>query len=99
MTQPDAPKTYGPYDTSAELLDEPLLCEWRALDDSGPGHTARNLVLDHLMRACFDASVQLGHKDVRVLEWLARGEVETAQVVIGLISRAYAAGRAESETS
>jgi hypothetical protein len=36
--------------------------------------------------------VELGAFDVRILNWLAGYEAATVQVVIGLISRAYAAG-------
>lgn len=50
----------------------------------------------NLTNACQRADVVLGAFDSRVLVWLANYEPETCAVVIGLITRAYAAGRASS---
>lgn len=48
--------------------------------------------LRHLMDACRESGVELGALDRQVLTWLAGWEDHTAQVVIGLIRRAHAAG-------
>lgn len=51
-----------------------------------------------LVDACQSAGVALGSFDGRVLAWLASYEPETCVVVAGLITRAYAAGRAAADT-
>lgn len=90
----------GPYDTEAQAQAEPMPQAVAALHDAGrvrsgdPDHLARTTVLDALLRACDRAGVELGAFDARVLAGTAwRSEPTTVQVVIGLISRAYAAGR------
>jgi hypothetical protein len=50
----------------------------------------------YLAGACQRAGVVLGAFDARILAWLANYEPETCAVVAGLITRAYAAGRAAS---
>lgn len=92
---PDA----GPYDTEAQALAEPMpraLSRLHAEDrirSGDPDRLARNTVLRALLNACADAGVEVGAFDRRTLAWLADTEDSSAQVVIGLISRAYAAGR------
>ena len=44
--------------------------------------------------ACTAAGVELGAFDRRVLAWLSGWEPETCAVIAGLVTRAYAAGRA-----
>jgi hypothetical protein len=90
-TQQPEPPVYGPYETERDTFDSPLHREVRALT---PVQGVHELVIRrHLVQASVDAGVDLGAYDMRILAWLARGETTTAQVVIGLISRAYAAGR------
>lgn len=92
---------FGPYETEQQAWAEPMPRELRALHDddlirSGdPDHVARDAVLRHLLAACDESGVELGVFDHRILAWLADGEDSSAQVVIGLIRRAYAAGRAQ----
>lgn len=89
----------GPYETEDQTLPEPLPQTMRRLHDQGrirsgdPDRLARNTVLKALLDACAEAGVEVGAFDRRTLSWLADWETSTAQVVIGLISRAYAAGR------
>ena len=48
--------------------------------------------LARLAGACKHAGVTLGTFDTRILEWLAGWEPETCAVIVGLITRAHAAG-------
>jgi hypothetical protein len=90
----DGTTTFGPYDTEDQAAAEPLTAAWQSLPRSGnPGGDARDLKLSHLREACADAGVELGRYDTRILAWLATYEPTTVQVVIGVISRAHAAGQ------
>lgn len=97
------PQTFGPYETESQTWAEPMPSHLRSLHDAGlirsgdPDHVARDAVLSHLEAACDESGVELGAYDRRILTWLAGGEEGATQVVIGLIRRAYAAGRAASE--
>lgn len=88
----------GPYETESAAGNEPLLVAVRDLHRKGlikSGDTdrrCRNTVMDHVLAACDQAGLEVGAYDRRTLEWLAGWEETTAQVMIGLISRAYAAG-------
>jgi hypothetical protein len=107
MTQPTAsggtePAVYGPYGTERDTYDSPLTV---ALDtnrcgcESSTEHriAVRDLQLQHLIATCDDRGVALGAYDVKILTWLAGYEAATVQVVIGVISRAYAAGRRDAD--
>lgn len=91
---------FGPYENERQTYTEPMPQAVRQLHDTGqvrsgdPDRIVRDTVAGHLLRACDDAGVDLGAYDRRVLLSLSVGEKSTAQVLIGLISRAYAAGRA-----
>lgn len=93
------PDAFGPYETEQQTWAEPMPRELRDLHDADrirsgdPDHVARDAVLRHLLAACAESDVELGAFDHRILTWLAGGEDSTAQVVIGLIRRAHAAGR------
>lgn len=94
------PEVFGPYDTEQDTYDTPL---WRAWRDLWPGERdygveSRDLALQHLLAACDAAGVELGAFDRRILTWLAGYEAASVQVVIGLINRTYAAGRALGQT-
>jgi hypothetical protein len=88
----------GPYETETEAFAAPMPRELRALHDAGqirsgdPDHLARNTVLRHLEQACAGSGVDLGTFDRRTLVWLAGWDTSSAQVVIGLVRRAYEAG-------
>lgn len=83
----------GPYELERDTDASPLLREVAGVT---PGRGAYELiVMRHLVGAARAANVDLGAYDVRVLSWLADRAPETAQVVIGLVSRAYAAGQKE----
>lgn len=96
------PQTFGPYETEAQTWAEPMPSHLRALHDADrirsgdPDHVARNAVMLHLETACDESGVELGAYDRRILTWLADGEDSAAQVVIGLIRRAYEEGRTAS---
>ncbi len=80
----------GPYENAEDTHDSPL---FRELDDS-PRGSVPVVVERHLLEACRNADVKLGDFDFRTLSWFGRLDAETAQSLIGLISRAYAAGKA-----
>lgn len=90
----------GPYETERQALAEPMPREINALRDADripagdPGRLVGSTVLRHVEQACAEAGVVLGTYDRRILAWLAGwSEPANSQVVIGLIRRAYAAGR------
>jgi hypothetical protein len=87
--------TFGPYGTEQETYDSPLA---RAVQAAEPGRgVSADLNLAHLGAAIEQAGIRLGGYDLRILNWLSRYEPSTVQVVIGLISRAHAAGLAEAQ--
>lgn len=86
----------GPYETERDAAAEPLAREIRALHKAGrvrsgdPDRIVSGTQLTHLEAACTAAGVDLGAYDRRILGWLASWDETTAQVIIGLISRASA---------
>jgi hypothetical protein len=92
----------GPYETERDTRQEPMPQQVRALradhhHDRSMWQVVRDTVERHLLDACASAGVDLGDYDRRIITWLAEGEIATAQVVIGLITRARAAGRPDDE--
>ncbi|GAA2691076.1 MULTISPECIES: hypothetical protein [Nonomuraea] len=91
--------SFGPYDSEAQTRREPLATEIRALHESGqlrsgdPDRLVDAVQKKHLLDFCEQAGIDLGVYDVRVLAWLAGRDPSAVQVVLGLISRAYEAGR------
>lgn len=72
---------WGPYQTDAEV---------RA-DCVGLDHA--DDLLARLEDVCRESGVEVGARDRQTLLWAARiWEAESVQVVVGLISRAHAAG-------
>lgn len=90
MNGSDTPRPFGPYENERQALAEPMPQAVRNIQDAD---TIRDTITGHLLRACDQAGIDLGAYDHRTLIWLADGETSTAQVLIGLISRAYAAGQ------
>ena len=90
----------GPYGNEGEALAAPLYQEVNALHRAGrvrsgdPDRLVMGTVYRHIAEACDAAGVELGAFDRRTLAWLAGWEPSTVQVVIGLIIRAHAAGKA-----
>jgi len=83
------PPVFGPYETELATYGAPLV---RTVTQSDTANR------QHLLEACKNAGVDLGTFDASIVAWLARWEPATVQVVIGLISRAYAAGVKAGET-
>ena len=94
---------YGPYERETDTYSEPMPAAVKALHDADrvrtgdPEHLVRDTVMEHLAAACAAAGVELGDYDRRVLLWLAGWESQVVQVLIGMVTRAHAAGRAELE--
>jgi hypothetical protein len=90
----------GPYDDESEALAEPMPQAVRALHEAGrvrsgdPDRLVHTAQARALLQACTDAGVPLGLYDAAIVDWLARWESGTVQVVIGWIERAHEAGRA-----
>ncbi len=90
----------GPYERETDTYTEPMLREVRALHaalkvpSGDPEHTVRDTVMGHLTAACRDVGIELGAFDRQTLDRLACSDEAAAQAVIGLITRAHAAGRA-----
>ncbi len=83
---------FGPYENAEDTHDSPL---FRELDRTGRGSLP--LVVErHLLEACRNAGVAMGDFDFRTIAWFGRLDAETAQALIGIISRAYDAGREEA---
>ncbi len=82
----------GPYVTEAEALREPMPRAVALLHDAGlvrsgdPERLVHRTQLAALTEAC--SAAELGAYDRQVLEWLARWESATVQVVADLITRA-----------
>lgn len=95
---PETRTPFGPYETEQDTYEEPMPRELRRLHDAGetksgdPDYKVRGTVLKYLVSTCDTARVPLGAFDRRTLAWLAGGEEGTAQVIIGLIYRAYVSG-------
>ena len=93
-------KAWGPYACEEETLREPMPQAIRHLHGSGqttsgdPDRLVRATIERHLLDACADSHVELGGYDLRILAWLSDADYSAAQVVIGLIRRAYASGNA-----
>ncbi|GGK89456.1 hypothetical protein [Mangrovihabitans endophyticus] len=94
----------GPYRCERDAAAAAMPRAVRALHDAGrvragdPERLVRDTIAGHLLHACEDTGMELGDYDRRVLVWLSRGEPATAQVLIGLISRAYQAGVQAAES-
>ncbi len=82
MTAPRGP--YGhevdAIEDARDVLDMPARGPWRQAN-------ARKL-----LSACQAAGVEVGTYDQRIIDWLGGYEPQVVQVVVGLISRAHAAG-------
>lgn len=84
----------GPYSTEEAAAAEAMPRAVALLHSSGlvrsgdPDGLVRRAQLAALIGTCEAVGVDLGAYDVRVLEWLARGEACAVQVVAGLIARA-----------
>lgn len=95
MTEP-----MGPYDRSAEADREPMPTAWAAAVDaaqSGQRGQGGSVVYEHLIEACARYGIALGDWDRKVLMGLASREVASTQSVLGMLSRAYAAGQASTD--
>ncbi|MBG0819108.1 hypothetical protein [Planomonospora sp. ID82291] len=88
----------GPYETERETRGEPMPKAVSALHDAGtvksgdPDRVVRGTKEAALLQACEAAGVELGAHDRGVIAWLSEWETSTVQAVIGLITRAGAAG-------
>ncbi|WP_322770364.1 hypothetical protein [Frankia sp. Cr1] len=88
----------GPYQTEAQARAEAMPRAVVALH--AVNRMGGEAVLHHLLAACSAAGVDLGDYDSKILRWLAEmWETETVQVIIGLIARSHAAGRAHAATA
>jgi hypothetical protein len=90
----------GPYADETEAAAEPMPRAIRDLHRAGrvrsgdPERIVSTAVMGFVADAMAAAGVELGDYDRRILAGLARGEQAAAQVIIGLITRAYESGRA-----
>lgn len=93
---------HGPYETAdaaradaAAALEAPVTRPYDADADRAARRTARYRYLGAALAA---AGVETGAYDAEICAWLAGWEPETLAVVVGLIERAHAAGRAAAGT-
>lgn len=86
---------FGPYDLESAAAAEPLpRATVRLYRTHGVG-AAGDTVEEYLLDVLRSLGVELGVYDRRILVWIAnRCEPVVAQVFLGLITRAYVAGRA-----
>lgn len=94
-------------ETGAIVPAGPYLTEGQALADVADvyercRHSARRGLMDEanlarLRQTCERTGVALGAFDSRILAWLAGYELETCAVIVGLVTRAYAAGLADAK--
>jgi hypothetical protein len=83
----------GPFDTERQVWELPAVrAVYEAFGaDPGVGRMARHN--ERMLReSCASAGVALGVFDARIVSWLAGWEPQTCAVIVGLISRAFAAG-------
>lgn len=93
-------KLPGPYETEQDTYQEPMPARVREIQQRNfrsdlvetSQRESRQAKFAGLIEACRDAGVEIGAYDRRFLGWLAGYEPSTVQVVIGLITRAHAAG-------
>jgi len=89
----------GPYEREIDTYDEPMPRAVHELHTAGrvrsgdPENLVRDTTMGYLTAACRDAGIELGEFDRQTLLRLADLESAAAQAVIGLITRAHAAGR------
>ncbi|PZS32437.1 MAG: hypothetical protein DLM59_08235 [Pseudonocardiales bacterium] len=76
---------WGPYQT-----ERAALVDIGQLADLSTGTGRETAARDRLRSACEVAGVELGAYDRQVIAWLAGFELQTVQVVVGLIARAAA---------
>lgn len=80
----------GPYETETDVLGEMLPREIRDLSRSSasPSEWVRKAQRRHLTDTLRRAGVPLGAYDEHVVDWLARQDASTAQVILDWINRA-----------
>lgn len=96
--RPDKPSIRGPYETERQaradvagiFAESYQSCRRGALSEAN---------LAYLREACERTGVTLGAYDSRILAWLGDWEPETCAVLVGLITRAHATGRATADTA
>jgi hypothetical protein len=92
---PDEPSIRGPYET-----DRQARADVSGIYANGHHSSHRGALgeanLAYLREACERTGLTLGTYDSRILAWFAGWEPETCAVLVGLITRAHAAGRASS---
>ena len=90
---PYDPSIRGPYETDRQACADVAGIYADSCQSRGRGALGEaNLV--HLRQACERAGVALGAYDLRILVWFANWEPQTCAVLVGLITRTHAAGRA-----
>lgn len=101
MTAPETPEisplpVFGPYEVEREALAAPLPHRCETARGDNLAHTRRMLKRVHLDQVLHDLGVPMGAYDMRVTSWLLESaEPHVVQVLIGLLTRAHAAGRGE----
>ncbi len=106
MTDESVTGPFGPYERDSDTRESPLEAEVRRIHDQAAGPAAagrsmgehvRAVTMRHLTETCEQAGVMLGLYDRDVLKWLSSVAGPcAAQSVIGIISRAHAAGLEEA---
>lgn len=92
---PDEPSIRGPYETGRQARAD-VAGIYAASHHSYRRGVLSEANLAYLQETCERTGVALGVYDSRILAWLACREPETCAVLVGLITRAHAAGRASS---
>lgn len=93
-------KTFGPYEVEQDTYSEPMPQQVRRMHEipgyirpGDPDRRVRTAVYGALIGVCKTSGVELGTYDREILAWLAGFESSAAQVVVGLVARAYATGK------
>lgn len=89
---PDGPSIRGPYETERQARADVGWIYAESQHSYRPGALGE-VNLAFLREACELAGVNLGTYDSRILAWFANWEPQTCAVLVGLITRAHAAGR------
>lgn len=85
---------FGPYNDNADVEKAPLAAAIRHLNRQ-PTADGRTVAEEYLRGLCSDMGMRLGTYDLHAIRRIV-GELdaEEIQVIVGMLTRAYAAGKA-----
>jgi hypothetical protein len=95
---PDEPTNSSPYESERQARAD-VAGVYAQCDRSNRRGVMGEANFAYLRDGCERAGVSIGAFDARILAWLAGWEPETCAVLVGLITRAHAAGLASASNA